>query len=63
LLQIQNGSNNKWCCYYYAIKEKLISVKEGSNSKESNEIDEDKDQLEEEQEAKSNGQETTNQVF
>ena len=44
-------------------KEKLISVKEGSNSKESNEIDEDKDQLEEEQEAKSNGQETINQVF
>jgi hypothetical protein len=44
-------------------KEKLISVKEGSNSKESNEIDENKDQLEEEQEAKSNGQETMNQVF
>jgi hypothetical protein len=44
-------------------KEKLISVKEGSNSKESNEIDENKDQLEEEQEAKSKGQETINQVF
>ena len=46
-------------------KEKLISVKEGRNSKESNELDEDKNQLGEEQGFKRNrnGQETMNQVF
>ena len=44
-------------------KEKLISVKEGRNRKESNELDEDKDQLGEEQGSKRNGQKTMNQVF
>ena len=44
-------------------KEKIISVKDGRNSKEPNEMDKDKDQLEEEQEVKKNGLETINQVF
>ena len=44
-------------------KEKIISVKDGRNSKELNEIDEDKDQLEEKQEERTEEQKTTNQVF
>ena len=44
-------------------KEKLKSVKKGKNSKESNEMDKDKDEIGEEQVAKINGQETINQVF
>jgi hypothetical protein len=75
LQQIQNGFNDKWCCYYRCYQ--VCSDKQGEltaisnnqrdNSKESEELDydEDKDQLEEKQEEQTGEitRTTINQVF